>query len=311
MSTQTKLGPLLAIAAGAMAAACTPPDIGSAEQTAIGRIGPDGSTPFPIPLDGGSAPPPPFPGDAGSPWPLAAGSPWPLDAGPPPPLDAGLPWPLDAGLPPVPDAGPPTPHDGGPPTLTCSFTAGPPVTRRYRTAMSATFVDTPVSLDGHWMGTIGGGVWNIECLDEDCQGAADYPEGSSSAIAATGRVAGGEAFEELNWDVCPPDGIVVPGKTWEVGLPASQIDANTVSWEARRFYQIQSVSGGVMQVAIQHITRIAYSFGEPTTPATHPWMVDGAVGATVDVSGQTPIVTGLTLSFLGSHTSGSLTVTAE
>lgn len=294
MSTHTKLGALVAIAAGAMAAACTSPDIGSAEEAATGRIGLDGSTPFPTPLDGGSPPPPPFPGDGGM----------------PPPLDAGFPWPLDAGLPPMPDAGTP-PQDGGTPTLTCSFTAGPPIARRYHTSMSATFVDTPVSLDGHWMGRIGGGVWNIECLDEDCQGAADYPEGRSSTIASTGRVAAGEAFEELNWDVCPPDGIVVAGKTWETSLPASQIDASTVSWEARRFYQIQSVSGGVMQVAIQHITRIAYSFGEPTTPESHPWMVDGSVAATVDVSGQTPVVTSLTLSFLGSHTSGSLTVTAE
>lgn len=288
MSTQKKLGALLAVAAGAMAAGCAPPDIGSAEEAAIGRVGPDGSMPpFPTPLDGGSPPPPPPPLDAGSPWPLDAGLPWPLDAGPPPPLD------------------------GGPPTVACSFTAGPPITRRYRTSMSATFVDTPVSLDGRWMGTIGGGVWNIECLDEDCQGAADYPEGSSSSIASTGRVAGGVAFEELNWDVCPPDGVVFPGKTWQVSLPASQIDASTVSWEAQRHYQIQSVSGGVMQVAVQHITRIAYSFGEPTTPATHPWMLDGQVAATVDVSGPTPVVTSLTLSFLGSHTSGSLTVTAE
>jgi hypothetical protein len=185
------------------------------------------------------------------------------------------------------------------------------VVQAYRTTIDAIFVDTPVSLDGLWSGMIGGGAWVVSCQNQDCQGAADYPGGAARSIQSTGVVSGGQAFEELMWDVCPPDAAPVAGKAWTTQLPATRVDSSTVSWEGRRHHTITSLSpSGIMTVQIAHETRIAYSFGVATTTATHPWIFDGQVSATVDVSGPTPKVTSLTASFLGPHQSGSMSVTA-
>ncbi|MBC7977976.1 MAG: hypothetical protein H7138_23590, partial [Myxococcales bacterium] len=197
-----------------------------------------------------------------------------------------------------------------PQVFQCSFNAGPPATVPYRSRLNAVFVDEPVSVDGLWQGVIGGGLWHVNCENTDCQAAADFPEGATKPIGPTGNVLGGDAFEELSWDVCPPDAIVTPGKSWARALPATTIDAQTVSWEGRRSYTITNVSSsGVMNVRIVHDTRIAYAFGKPTTQASDPWFTDGTIDATVEVCGSTPVVDALTVNFVGPYTSGSLAVT--
>ena len=198
---------------------------------------------------------------------------------------------------------------GAPRVFQCSFNAGPPATVPYQSRLSAVFVDTPASVNGLWQGVIGGGLWHVGCENTDCQAAADYPEGATKPIAGTGAVIGGDAFEELSWDVCPPDAMVAPGKTWFSPRPARHIDADTVSWEGRRSYSISDVTaGGVMTVHTVHDTRVAYAFGTPTSLTTDPWFTDAVFDATVEVCGSTPVVDRLTVSYVGPYTSGSLVV---
>jgi len=198
---------------------------------------------------------------------------------------------------------------GAPPTFLCSFNAGPPATVPYRSRLNAVFADEPVSVDGMWQGAIGGGLWHVDCENTDCQGAADFPEGATKPLGPTGAVIGGNAFEELSWDVCPPDAIVAAGKSWSRALPATTIDDHTASWEGRRSYTITNVSSdGVMTVHIQHDTRLAYSFGTPTSQGENPWFIDGTVDATVEVCGSTPVVDQLTVNYVGPYTSGALVV---